>query len=73
MRPVCHPHGHVFDIFISAKSNDISNMFVNSILVQKIALTSIYDIIMSSEHFEIKNKDFCPFKRFKIDSYQLCL
>ena len=27
MRPVCHPYGHVFDIFISAKSNDITNMF----------------------------------------------
>ena len=31
-------------------------MFVKSILVQKIVQTSIYDIIMSSEHFEIKNK-----------------
>ena len=61
MRPVCHPYEHVFDIFfISAKSNDISNMFVKSILVRKIALTSICDIIMSPEHFEIKNKDFRP-------------
>ena len=58
MRPVCHPHGHVLIFLISAKSYDISNMFVKSILVQKIALTSIWDIIMSPEHFEIKNKDF---------------
>ena len=51
----------MFLIFlISAKSNDISKMFVKSILVQKIALTSVYDIITSPEHFEIKNKDFCP-------------
>ena len=58
MRPICHPHGHVFDIFlISVKSNDITNMFVKSILVQKIAYTSIYDIIMSHEHFEIQNKE----------------
>ena len=61
MRLVYHPHGHVFDIcFISAKSNDITNIFVTSILVQKIAYTSIYDIIMFPEHFEIKNKDLCP-------------
>ena len=61
MRLVCRPHLHVFDIlFISAKSNDINNIFVTSILVQKIAYTSIYDIIMSPEHFEIKNKDFRP-------------
>ena len=57
MRPICHPHGLVFEIFISAKSNDITNMFVKSILVQKIAYTSIYDIIMSPEHFEIQNKE----------------
>ena len=46
--------------FISAKSNDITDIFVMSILVQKIAYTSIYDIFMSPEHFEIKNKDLCP-------------
>ena len=46
--------------FTSTKSNDITNIFVKSILVQKIAHTSIYDIIMSSEHFEIKNKDLRP-------------
>ena len=56
MHPVYHPHGHVFDIFIYAKSNDITKNFVKSILVQKIAYTSIYDSIMSPEHFEIKNK-----------------
>ena len=50
-----------FSIFlISAKSNDISNIFVKSILVQKIAQTSIYNMIMSPEHFEIKNKDLRP-------------
>ena len=57
MRPVCHPHGHVLVIFISAKSNDITDISVKSILVQNIAYTSIYDIILSPEHFEIKNKD----------------
>ena len=49
MRPVCHPMD-IFSIFlISAKSNDISNIFVKSILVQKIALTSIYDKSMPHE------------------------
>ena len=51
----------MFSIFlISTKSNDISNIFVKSILVQKIVLTYIYDISMSPEHFEIKNKDLRP-------------
>ena len=44
----------------SAKSNDITKHFVKSFLVQKIVFTSIYDIIMSPEHFEIKNKDLRP-------------
>ena len=44
-----------------------------SILAQKIEHASIYDIIMSPEHFEIKNKDFSPLYQLKIDSYQLCL
>ena len=43
-----------------AKSNDITNIFVKSILVQKNVFTSIYDITMSPEHFEIKNKDLRP-------------
>ena len=61
MRPVCHPYGHVFDMFfISAKSNYITKIFVKSILVQKIAFTSIYYIIMSLEHFQINNKDLRP-------------
>ena len=61
MRPICHPHGHVFDIFlISAKSSDITNMFVKIIPAQKIAYTSIHDIIMSPEHFEIQNKELRP-------------
>ena len=47
MRPICHPHGHVFDILISVKSNDITNFLVKSIIVQKIAYNSIFDIIMS--------------------------
>ena len=42
--------------FISPKSNDITNIFVKSILVQKIANTSLYDIIMSPEHLEIKKR-----------------
>ena len=57
MRPVCHSLGHVFVVLTSAKSNDITNIFVKSILVQTIAFTSIYDIIMYPEHFEIKDKD----------------
>ena len=40
----------------SAKSNDITNIFVKTILVQKIAFTSIYDNTMSPEHFEIKKQ-----------------
>ena len=52
----------MFSLFLTcAKSNDITNIIVKSILVQKIVLTSIYDIIMSLEHFEIKNKDLHPF------------
>ena len=34
--------------------------FSKSVLVQKIALTSIYDVIMSPEHFEIRNKNVRP-------------
>ena len=60
MRPVCHSLGHVYVLLTSAKSNDITNIFVKSFLIQKIAHTSIYDIIMSPEHFEIKNKDLHP-------------
>ena len=45
---------------ISAKSNDIANVFVKSILVQKITYTSKYDIIMSPKHFEIQNKELRP-------------
>ena len=51
--------GHVFVILTSAKSKDITNFFVKSILVQKISKSSIYDI-MSPEHFEIKKKDLRP-------------
>ena len=55
------------------KSNDITKLLAKSILVQKIAYTAIYDIIMSPEHFEIKNKELSSLLRLKIDSYQLCL
>ena len=56
MRHVFHSLGHMFVVSMSAKSNDITK----SILVQKIAYSSIYDIIMSPEHFEIKSKDMRP-------------
>ena len=56
MRPVYHPHD-MFSIFFLF---DITNIFVKSILVQKIALTSINDIIMSPVQFEIKNNDLRP-------------
>ena len=37
----------MFSLFMtSAQSNDITNIFVKSILVQKIAFTSIYDIVI---------------------------
>ena len=57
MQPVYHPHGHFSIFLISAKSNDITKNFVKSIIVQKIAYTSIYDSIMSLEQFRIKNKE----------------
>ena len=60
MRPVCHSLGHAVVVLRSAKSNYITNIFVKSILVPKIAESSIYDIIMSPEHFEIKKKDLRP-------------
>ena len=58
MRPVCHSLGHGFVVFDVRESYDITNIFLKSILVQKIAYSSIYDIIMSPEHFEIKYKDW---------------
>ena len=58
MRPVCHSIGHVKLFLTSAKFIDITNIFVKSILVQKIAFTFIYDISMSPEHFEIKKQKF---------------
>ena len=64
----------MFSLFLtSAKSNDIINIFVKSILVQKIAYTSIHDIFMSPEQFAIKNKNSRPLSQLKKDSYQLCL
>ena len=58
---------YMFSIFlISAKSNDITNIIVKPILLQKIALTSIYDIIMSPEHFE----RLASLKAVKIDMQQ---
>ena len=48
----------MFSLFLtSAKSNDITNITVKSILVQKIVHSSVYDIVMSPEHFEINSKD----------------
>ena len=58
MRPVCHSLFSLF--FTSAKSNDYTNIFVKSFLVQKFAYISIYDITMSPQHFEIKNNDLRP-------------
>ena len=52
MRPVCHSFGHVIDVLTSVKSNDITNIFVKSTLVQKIAYNCIYDITMSPEQFK---------------------
>ena len=44
----------MFSIFlISARSNDIKTFFVKDILVN--------DIIMSPDHFEMKNKGFVPY------------
>ena len=59
MRPICHPNGHVFDNLISAKSNDITNMFAKSILAPKIVYTSIYDYNVPCQ-FEIQNKELSP-------------
>ena len=62
----------MFSIFlIFTKSNDITKKFGKSIIVQKIAYTSIYDSSMSTEQFEIKNKELRSLYQFKIDSYQL--
>ena len=43
--------------YFMKKIKQVSNIFVKSIIVQKIVYTSIYDINMSPEHFEKKNKD----------------
>ena len=56
MRPDLHSLGHLFVVLTSAKSNAITNINLKSILVQKFAYSSKYDIIMSPDHFEIKNK-----------------
>ena len=60
MRPAFIPLDMFSLFFMSAKSNGITKFFVKSILVKKFSQTSIYDIIMSSEHFGIKNKDWRP-------------
>ena len=44
-----------------AKPNDITNILSKSILVQKMAYVSIYEIIMSPEHFEIRTKICVPY------------
>ena len=45
MRPLFHSLGHVFVVFNVRESNDITNISVKSILEQKNAYTSIYDIV----------------------------
>ena len=60
MRPKCHSLGHVKVVLTSEKSNDISTIFVKSILLQKIVYTSICDITMSSEYSKIRNKGVRP-------------
>ena len=54
---------NMFSIFlISAKSNDITNIFVKSIFVQKIA----YTVLLCPLYiFEIKNKDLRPLNLLK--------
>ena len=34
MHPVCHSLGHVFIALTSAKSNDVTNIFVKSIILE---------------------------------------
>ena len=46
MCPVCHSLGHVFVVLTSAESNDITNIFVKSILVQKIAIDFHINILL---------------------------
>ena len=60
MRPVFFPLDTFSLFFTSAKSNDIRNILIKSVFVQKMAYTYIYDISMSPEHFEIKNKNLRP-------------
>ena len=50
----------------SAKSNDIANFFVKSILVQTFAFTAVYDMIMPLKQFENKKKELCSIKPLKI-------
>ena len=38
MHPLCHPHGHVFDIFLFPRNQlTLQKEIVKSVLVQKIA------------------------------------
>ena len=61
MRPVCYSLGYVFVVLTSAKSNDITNIFVKSILVQKKMRRLPYTILLCPLNiFEIKNKDLRP-------------
>ena len=48
----------IFLIF--AKSYDITRMDFTKIFAKKNSYTAIYEIIMSPEYFEIKNKDLRP-------------
>ena len=46
---------------ISAKSNDITQIFLKSILYINLCRAPLYEDFMSAEHFEIKNEDLRPF------------
>ena len=60
MRPLFHSLGHVFVGFNVRESNDITNIYVKSILEQKKCVYFHIRYCMSPEHFGIKNKDFHP-------------
>ena len=60
MRTVFHSIGRVFVVFNIRENQWHCKHFFKVFFVQNIVYTSIYDIIMSPEHFEIKNTDLRP-------------
>ena len=68
MRPIWHFLGHVFVVLTSAKSHGIT-FFCKVHSCTENCVVFMYDICMSPEHFEIKNKDLCPLQRFKTGSF----